>query len=491
MTPLKPKGFWSYARHDGAHSDGRIEDLHRLVSNELGSQLGLGEPVDIFLDKSSIATGKEWEKMIEARLDEASFLIAIITPVFLNRPWCCKEIKRFHERELKLGRSDLIFPIEYLQVRDWRGKWKNRLPDPDVLTLLDQRQVKNFTSHRHDDPRSPVVRRFVEDLCREIAERLYPDDEPVAPQPPVEHAPPARPAVPATPIAAPPPPAEAFPGPEMVRIEPGRFLRGTTDEELRRENVPAEFRNWEQPREEVTIRLGFEVGKYPVTRGEFARFVAASDHVVPKGAHTYVAGKGWQRSQLHDWRDPGFPQTDLHPVTCVSHEDAEAYVNWLSRQTGKRFRLPTEPEWEYACRSGTTTARFWGDDRDRAQQYANGADLSLAREWAAAPEPDRYFQFDDGFPFTSPVGHFAANPWGLHDMLGNVWEWTQDHWHENYANTPKDGTAWTTIGSDSSRRVVRGGSWNGNPRDVRAGNRVWGNTGNRNTNTGFRVARTL
>ncbi|MGD0104539.1 MAG: SUMF1/EgtB/PvdO family nonheme iron enzyme [Rhodopila sp.] len=488
--PLKPKGFWSYARHDGAHSDGRVEDLHRLVSNELGSQLGLGEPVDIFLDKSSIATGKEWEKMIEARLDEASFLIVIMTPVFVNRPWCCKEINRFHERELKLGRSDLIFPIEYMDIKAWRGRLKSRLPDPDVLTLLDQRQLKDFTSHRHDDPKSPVVRRFVEDLCREIAERLYPDEEPVAPQTTAARGPPARPTIPATPIPAPPAPAEAVPEFEMVRIEPGSFFRGTTSEELQREKVPAEFQSWEQPREEVTIRQAFQLGKYPVTVGEFTRFIADSRHLIPKGAHSHILGTGWQVSQQHDWRDPGFPQTDSHPVTCVSHQDAEAYVHWLSRRTGKRFRLPTEAEWEYACRAGTRSARFWGDDRDAALWYANGADLSLAREWVAIPERERYFQFDDGFPFTAPVGHFVANPWGLHDMLGNVWEWTQDHWHENYTNAPKDGTARTTPGSDPSRRVVRGGAWYSNPWYVRAGFRGWSYSDVRNSDTGFRVART-
>jgi formylglycine-generating enzyme len=276
----------------------------------------------------------------------------------------------------------------------------------------------------------------------------------------------------------------------MVLIPPGSFIMGVTVKEQQREKVPQEYREQERPRHKVIFARGFYLGRYPVTVGEFARFVAESSYSIPQGAYTYVQGKGWEQSGSHDWSDPGFPQTDRHPVTCVSHEDASAYAQWLSDRTGKQYRLPTETEWEYACRAGTTTARFWGDDRDGAKRYANVADRSLACEFNAAPHPERYFDFDDGFAFTSPVGSFGANPFGLHDVLGNVWEWMQDHWHDNYKNAPDGGAASTTGGSEGLR-VVRGGSWYYDPWVVRAGSRIWLHTGDRGTDTGFRLARTL
>jgi formylglycine-generating enzyme len=165
-----------------------------------------------------------------------------------------------------------------------------------------------------------------------------------------------------------------------------------------------------------------------------------------------------------------------------------AYVGWLSRLTGKAYRLPSEAAWEYACRSGTTTARFWGDGRDEAMRYAKVADRSLMARMKVPFDPERFFDGDSGHPFTAPVGSVRPNPFGLYHMLGNVWEWTADCWNEDLKGVPLDGSARTTEGC--SRRVVRGGSWNNNPRNVRAGNRNWNDTGNRNTNTGFRVAST-
>src|ERR1019366_2932843 len=238
----------------------------------------------------------------------------------------------------------------------------------------------------------------------------------------------------------------------LVFIPPGRFLMGTTKAERRREKVPE--KDWgdsESPRHEVSFAQGFFLGRYPVTVGEFRRFVAENGCVIPKGAYTYVAGKGWEQSDAADWSDPGFPQDDHHPVTCVSHEDATAYTDWLARRPGQPYRLPTEAEWEYACRAGTKTARFWGDNREGAAEYANVADRSLATVTKEESDPERFFSHDDGYPFTSPVGTFRPNTFGLFDMLGNVWEWCQDAWSPNYKNTPKDGTAYTTTNSDASR----------------------------------------
>nr|WP_294519620.1 SUMF1/EgtB/PvdO family nonheme iron enzyme [uncultured Rhodopila sp.] len=281
--------------------------------------------------------------------------------------------------------------------------------------------------------------------------------------------------------------------PAMVRIPAGTFTMGVPAEENQREGVPESWAARSAPLQTVAIARPFWLGRYPVTRGQFAAFVAAKDYSTPDEAYTYEPDdKGeWDYMLRKDrgWRNPGFEQTDDHPVVCVSHADAEAYVAWLRELTGKAYRLPSEAEWEYACRAGTTTARFWGDGREEAVRYAKVADRSLMARMKAEFDPERYFDGDSGIPFTAPVGSFRPNPFGLYDMLGNVWEWTADCWNDNLKDIPLDGTARTT--GDCKLRVVRGGSWNNSPRSVRAGYRDWLNTGYRGTSTGFRVARTL
>jgi formylglycine-generating enzyme required for sulfatase activity len=124
-----------------------------------------------------------------------------------------------------------------------------------------------------------------------------------------------------------------------------------------------------------------------------------------------------------NWRKPGFDQQSTHPVTCVSWDDATAFCQWLSREDGRTYRLPTEAEWEYACRAGTDTLFFWGDDPDAGEGYLNAADETGTpdgRSWT------HKFNFKDGYAATSPVGRFKPNAFGLHDMLGNVWEWCSD-----------------------------------------------------------------
>ena len=265
-----------------------------------------------------------------------------------------------------------------------------------------------------------------------------------------------------------------FPGgPQMVLIPPGSFVMGVPPEESEREQT-SNYDDNARPQHPVRISRPFYLGRYPVTRGQFAAFVKAENYA--------KAGE--------DWRKPHFRQNGAHPVVNVSHGDAEAYAEWLCRKTGKEYRLCSEAEWEYATRAGTTTARFWGDGRDEACRYANVADETLRKSNKAAPDPDRYFECEDGFARTSPVGSFLPNAFGLYDMLGNVWEWTADHWHDSYDNAPDNGSAWTTQGS-AARRVLRGGSWGGSPRVVRAGFRNDVEPGIRGSNAGFRLARTL
>jgi len=177
----------------------------------------------------------------------------------------------------------------------------------------------------------------------------------------------------------------------------------------------------EDPPRRVTLP-GFAIGRTEVTRGQYAAFVQETRHPPADRCWTNEAGKYEERAG-RDWRNPGFVQDDSHPVVCVSWDDAQAYVRWLSRKTGRAYRLPSEAQWEYAARSGSSTARHWGESPDRACEHANVADESL-RPTRALPPNWPLHTCDDGHARTSPVARYAPNAFGLYDMIGNVWEWT-------------------------------------------------------------------
>ena len=266
--------------------------------------------------------------------------------------------------------------------------------------------------------------------------------------------------------------------PELVVIPAGEFLMGSpASEEGRYEN--------EGPQRRVAAER-FALGRYEVTRGEYAAFVAATGRNGDRCRVLNDDGR-WEWSDRASWRSPGFPQTDEDPVVCVSWDDARAYVRWLSGETGRRYRLPSNAEWEYAARAGTSTSWYWGEGPTGQCSNANGADAAAHQRfesWTLA------VSCNDGRVFTAPVGTFAGNRFGLFDMLGNVWEWVEDCWHDSYGVAPSDGRAWTS-GGDCGRRVYRGGSWGYPPRGLRAAVRARGDTGVRSAEIGFRVARGL
>lgn len=259
--------------------------------------------------------------------------------------------------------------------------------------------------------------------------------------------------------------------PEMVVVPGGRFLMGAAPGEEEREGVPEKFRGRSQPR--VVLAIGsFALGRYEVTRGQFASFVAETGHAVGAGCyHLTDEGKVELNPGLN-WRNPGFVQTDAHPVVCINWNDAAAYVAWLSRKTGRGYRLPSEAEWEYAARAGSQTTRPWGNVSGDACAHANVWDLSTKERY---PNFGGHHPCPDGFTYTAPVGAFNANAFGLHDMIGNVWEWTQDCWNGTLAGMPANGAA-RLIG-DCSRRVVRGGSWYFYPWFARPAYRYWDDLG--------------
>jgi len=240
--------------------------------------------------------------------------------------------------------------------------------------------------------------------------------------------------------------------PEMVIVPAGSFTMGKTADE------PGRGAD-EGPQRKVTIAQAFAVGKFEVTFAEWDACVKGG------GCFEYEPpDQGWGRGR--------------QPVINVGWTDAQAYVKWLNNTTGRSYRLLSEAEWEYAARAGTATAYPWG--ATASHEFANyGKDGCCG---GLAQGRDRWVN-------TAPVGSFPANRFGLHDMHGNVFEWTEDCWNESYAGAPSDGSVWRS--GDCSRRVLRGGSWGSIPQVLRSADRNRYNPTDRNSNIGFRVARTL
>jgi formylglycine-generating enzyme required for sulfatase activity len=273
--------------------------------------------------------------------------------------------------------------------------------------------------------------------------------------------------------------------PAVVVIPRGDFLMGAP---------PRAEASAEQPQHEVTIATGFAMARTEVTVAEFRAFVRASGYVPDSerlgGSSVYDESNGrMQQRAGADWQDDyaGQRAKGNDPVVNVSWNDANAYAEWLSKRTGKHYRLPTEAEYEYAERAGTTTRYWWGDgapernvenltgDRDRSPEH---------RSWANA-----FKDYDDGYWGPAPVRSFLPNPFGLYDMSGNVSEWVADCWHENYVRAPADGSAWVNPGC--GERVIRGGSWGSAPDQDRSSFRQGAPADARSGRVGFRVVRDL
>jgi formylglycine-generating enzyme required for sulfatase activity len=212
------------------------------------------------------------------------------------------------------------------------------------------------------------------------------------------------------------------------------------------------------------------MGKFTVTTGQFRKFVIATGYrtTAEDGGGCFATGSDGQWSWLfqNNWRNPGFTQSDDHPVVCVSWNDVVEFTKWLTEQSGRIYRLPTEAEWEYAARAGTTGRNYWGNEVDDACRYANVSDLTAQQAFAKKT----VHNCNDGHLYTAPVGSFEPNDFSLYDMMGNVWQWTGD-WYGKYyyAKSPKNNPRGPKTGR---RRVPRGGSWRSKPDYVRASMRV-------------------
>jgi formylglycine-generating enzyme required for sulfatase activity len=267
--------------------------------------------------------------------------------------------------------------------------------------------------------------------------------------------------------------------PEMVVVPAGSFTMGSPPSEAGRLDN-------EGPQHIVAVK-SVAFGKTHITRGQFAAFVNATNYDAGNECFTFEGGKGEKRSGRH-WRNPGYQQGDSHPVVCISWEDAKAYAKWLSSKTDRGYRLPTEAEWEYAARAGTTTARYWGDSADQACGYANVLDATAKSQVPAVTW--EVHNCTDGYAYTAPAGSFRPNVFGLQDTIGNAWQWVEDCWHDDYSGAPTDGTAWMK-GGNCGLRVLRGGSWGIIPQYARFAVRDANTLSGRNHSNGFRLARTL
>ena len=278
--------------------------------------------------------------------------------------------------------------------------------------------------------------------------------------------------------------------PEMVEIPAGNFLMGSPSGESGRSEE-------EGPQRKVTIRQ-FAAGKFDITRGQWAAFVSATSRVTKEGCE--YSGFEEKDSARASWRNLGFPQDDQHPAVCVTWADAQDYVRWLREKTGRKYRLMTEAEWEYAARAGTATAYPWGSsiNHEAANYGADQCCSGLA-------------QGRDKWANTSPVGSFPPSAFGLYDMHGNVLQWVQDCFKGSYSGLPTDGSAFEAdvqfSMSDASLRmngvrscsyrVLRGGDWGDPPDMLRSAFRNFAPPPGsslekyRSAGVGFRVARNL
>ncbi|MDV6342212.1 SUMF1/EgtB/PvdO family nonheme iron enzyme [Nitrosomonas sp. Is24] len=411
------KIFINYRRKDSAPYAGRLYD-------RLAGHFG---PDHVFMDIDQIEPGEVFDQVIQEKLKAVQAAVVLIGEHWLEiadadgqrrldhpNDWVRLEIAAVLERNIRV-----------IPVLVGGAAMPKSTQLPESLAPLARRQAYEISDHRfHSD-----VDKLIQILEKVLSEK----PTPVLPNSfssGIEQSTETR---------------LSF-EPEMVRIPPGKFLMGSLETEGGRDVD-------EGPQHEVTIGYPFEIGKYAVTFDEYDAFAKATNRRLPDD-------QSWGRGK--------------RPVINVSFNDAQDYVRWLSQQTGKRYRLPSEAEWEYAARAGTQTRYWWGDDI--GENNANCGECGS--QW-------------DGLQ-TAPAGSFKANAFGLHDTAGNVWEWVQDCWHDNYNGAPADGSVWLKKDcGDCNRRVVRGGSWVNESQALRSTIRLGFKTDDMFNIFGFRISKDL
>jgi formylglycine-generating enzyme required for sulfatase activity len=459
------RAFFSYARDDEQTDPGLINGLTIELEGRVNARLVNGR-LTIWRDAERLKVGERWDEAINGELRRANVLIVLLTPRWIGSEYCRKEYALFEELEGLRRVGQCVVPILARPI----GQQQERRLTPEqreIYGRINQRQ--HFQALATDFLKLTRARRRAEidKLAAHITgiiEQLSDLPRPAGGTAPAAESPIGRasepPGIDSALAMGPLTLRAARPGgdadrsdlsvfrdapfaPELVVIPAGEFVMGSPDGEEGGYND-------ERPQHRVTIGQRFAIGRYTATFDEYDQFCEAIQREKPGDA-------GWGRER--------------RPVINVGWDDAQAYIAWLSQETGKAYRLPSEAEWEYACRAGTTSRYSFGD----------------------AITPDRANYCDSGLGRTSEVGAYPANPWGLHDMHGNVWEWTEDDWHETYRGAPSDGSTWKDPETSSKLRrcVLRGGSWYDDSRCCRSAFRDWVGSVNGYSRFGFRVVRTL
>ncbi len=276
--------------------------------------------------------------------------------------------------------------------------------------------------------------------------------------------------------------------PALALVPPGQLMMGSAPDA-----PEVDAASGESPAVPLSFSRPFLISRHEITVGEFRRFVEAKGAKAVPGCRVW-SGRQWVQDHDRSWRDPGFaaPPRDDEPVVCVSWDDARAYAEWLTAESGKRYRLPSEAEWEYVARGGTSFPRYWGE-HDSREDLALSLACDNANVYDASAVDAHRFPWpnascSDRATTLAPVAQYKPNAFGVYDIIGNAREWVMDCYTASYAGRPQDARAWTWQGG-CELKGVRGGSWASRPRDARAAARGAELASHRQSDLGFRVAR--
>jgi formylglycine-generating enzyme required for sulfatase activity len=452
--------FYSYSHGD--------EDLRKKLEDHLAG-LRWSEKIAEWHDRN-IDVGDEWAKEIDRNLTSADVILLLVSASFIASKYCWSiEMKKALERHDK-GEAKVIpvilrpcswhtTPFAKLQAAPTDAKPVTSWSDPDealydvackierAVTDLQQRR-RRAAEQAQQHMQEARKRQAAEEQKQDALRRREQDEARRAADAEARREPNRAKAIKDFAVFR---DIDAPWCPEMVALPVGQFLMGSPEDEEGRSSD-------EGPQHRVIIGYRLAIGLYPVMFDEYDHFCADTKREKPEDAN-------WGRGR--------------RPVINISWRDAQAYVDWLAKKTSQPYRLPSEAEWEYACRAGTATPFSFGATISTDQANYNG-------NYTYGKGTKGEYQ-----ERTTKVGSFPPNPWGLYDMHGNVWEWVEDVWHESYEGAPADGAAWTDGGGKQSShlRVYRGGSWNNNPRGLRSAFRFRESPVYRCIDLGFRVVR--
>lgn len=458
------KIFMSYRRDDSAGHAGR---LHDRLERQFGKEL-------VFMDVDSIPLGLDFVSILKREVETCDVLLAIIGPNWLiakDRGGTLRlsDPNDFVRIEIAAALRRNI-PVVPILLEDAQIPRSDQLPE-ELKSLA----IRNGMNIRHASFHSDVeklIRGIDQHAGMSKPDNRLIDERDKAQSIAIEVGPRATQKT----LSIAPGRTDFFrdlpEAPELVVVPSGEFLMGSPPHEEGREHDGREG-----PQHGVLIARPFAIGRFAVTVAEFAAFVEGSGYAMPSAMLTLEAS-GWAVRGNRPYLKPGFEQLATHPVVGVNWTNAKAYCSWLSELIGKRYRLPTETEWEYACRGGSKTPFWWGDTVSTDQANYRGESV-----YGSGSIGEYRKQ-------TVSVDKFESNCWGLFQVHGNVWEWCEDVYAENYRNAPTDGSA-CAVGKNPLIRVMRGGSWSNSPRFLRSASRGTDRLDVHDSIVGFRVVREL